>query len=73
MERSRQKYLQSELESLDKSVAKRTGQLREAEKSLKEVNSDLKAAKEQVSSSTYFFFILMKEYKKFYTYLIGCM
>nr|KAG5703045.1 hypothetical protein BaRGS_016206 [Batillaria attramentaria] len=47
MERNRQRYLQDELECLERTLAKRQTQLREAERSLKETNADLKEAKEQ--------------------------
>ncbi|XP_070176721.1 centriolin-like isoform X2 [Littorina saxatilis] len=47
MERSRQRYLKEEVDCLEKTLAKRTAQLREAERSLKETNTDLKEAKEQ--------------------------
>ncbi|XP_067662812.1 centriolin-like [Haliotis asinina] len=45
--RSRQTYLQDEIACLEKTLAKRTGQLREADKLLKECNADLKDAREQ--------------------------
>lgn len=50
MERNRQKYLQEEVQCLEKTLAKRQGQLRDTERNLKDCNHDLKDAKEQVSS-----------------------
>ena len=49
MERSRQRYLKDEIECLERTLAKRQAQLREAERMLKDTNNDLKEAKEQVS------------------------
>ena len=49
MERSRQRYLQDEVDCLERTLAKRQAQLREAERMLKDTNSDLKEAKEQVN------------------------
>lgn len=50
MERNRQKYLQEEVQCLEKTLAKRQGQLRDVERNLKDCNYELKDAKEQVIS-----------------------
>ncbi|KAK0063368.1 centriolin, partial [Biomphalaria pfeifferi] len=47
IERSRLLYLMDELKCVERSLAKRNGQLRDTERKLKECNIDLKHAKEQ--------------------------
>ncbi|XP_041369906.1 centriolin-like [Gigantopelta aegis] len=47
LERNRQKFLRDELDCLEKTLAKRTAQLHDTERLLKECNVNLKEAKEQ--------------------------
>ncbi|KAJ8300333.1 hypothetical protein KUTeg_021852 [Tegillarca granosa] len=47
IENSRQKYLKDEIECLERTLAKRRGQLRDADRMLKECNNDIRDAREQ--------------------------
>ena len=49
MENSRKKMLRDEIRCLELTLAKRKAQLREADRLLKECNTDLKCARDEVS------------------------
>ena len=48
MENSRKKMLKDEIKCLEQTLAKRKAQLREADRLLKECNTDLRCAREEV-------------------------
>ena len=49
MDNSRKKLLRDEIRCLEETLAKRKSQLREADRLLKECNTDLKCARDEVS------------------------